>query len=472
MQKVNFESGNITGNILQTAFPMLIAQVLSLLYNIVDRIYIGRIPDVGTEALGAVGFCFPVIIIVTAFTNMFGMGGAPLFSMELGRKDSEKAAVILNTSLRLLVISALLITFSGIAFAGPLLRLFGAGREELFYAQPYLQIYLTGTFFSMISTGINPYINAEGYSVFGMITVMIGALANLALDPVFIFAFGLGVQGAAIATVISQILSAAFVMWFLKSSKNEFRIHWKKSADGRWFPYGGKIASLGLTPFIMQVTNSLVTLCCNGMLMRWGGMVYVSAMTTVSSVRQILDTPVMAITEGTSPAISYNYGASRPKLIKRAVRVMMSLALPYTIIVWAMIMLAPGMFVRIFTQDEELISVAAPALHLYFLAFVFQALQYSGQTVFKALNKKRHAIFFSLFRKVILVVPLTILLPGLGFQTDGVFMAEPVSNLVGGLACFLTMLLTVWPELRKMEEQGDEKSTNRASNDTNIQEGK
>lgn len=189
------------------------------------------------------------------------------------------------------------------------------------------------------------------------------------------------------------------------------------------------------------------------MLMRWGGTMYVSAMTTVSSVRQILDTPVMAITEGTSPAISYNYGARRPKRIKKAVRVMMSLALPYTILIWALIMLNPGMFVRIFTQDEELITVAAPALHLYFLAFIFQALQYSGQTVFKALNKKRHAIFFSLFRKVILVIPLTILLPGLGFGTDGVFMAEPVSNLIGGLSCFITMILTVWPELKRMEEQ-------------------
>lgn len=453
MQKVNFENGNITSNILQTAFPMLVAQVLSLLYNIVDRIYIGRIPGTGTEALGAVGFCFPVIIIVTAFTNMFGMGGAPLFSMELGKKEPEKAAAILNTSLRLLILSAVIITVSGIAFARPLLVTFGAGSEELFYARPYLQIYLVGTIFSMISTGINPYINAEGYSVFGMITVMIGALANLALDPVFIFAFGLGVQGAAIATVISQILSASFVIWFLRSSRNEFRIHWKKSADGRWFPYGGKIVSLGLTPFIMQVTNSLVSLCCNSMLMRWGGTMYVSAMTTVSSVRQILDTPVMAITEGTSPAISYNYGARRPKRIKKAVRVMMSLALPYTILIWVLIMLNPGMFVRIFTQDEELITVAAPALHLYFLAFIFQALQYSGQTVFKALNKKRHAIFFSLFRKVILVIPLTILLPGLGFGTDGVFMAEPVSNLIGGLSCFITMILTVWPELKRMEEQ-------------------
>ncbi|MDD6221427.1 MAG: MATE family efflux transporter, partial [Lachnospiraceae bacterium] len=336
MQKVNFENGNITSNILQTAFPMLVAQVLSLLYNIVDRIYIGRIPGTGTEALGAVGFCFPVIIIVTAFTNMFGMGGAPLFSMELGKKEPEKAAAILNTSLRLLILSAVIITVSGIAFARPLLVTFGAGSEELFYARPYLQIYLVGTIFSMISTGINPYINAEGYSVFGMITVMIGALANLALDPVFIFAFGLGVQGAAIATVISQILSASFVIWFLRSSRNEFRIHWKKSADGRWFPYGGKIVSLGLTPFIMQVTNSLVSLCCNSMLMRWGGTMYVSAMTTVSSVRQILDTPVMAITEGTSPAISYNYGARRPKRIKKAVRVMMSLALPYTILIWAL----------------------------------------------------------------------------------------------------------------------------------------
>lgn len=451
MKQVDFKNGSIRQNILQTAFPMLLAQVLSLLYSIVDRIYIGRIPDVGTEALGAVGLCFPVIIVITAFTNMFGMGGAPLFSMALGKRDKVSAGKILNTALRLQVIFGVLLTFFFEIFAAQILVFFGTDEEELVFALPYLQYYLPGTVFSMIATGLNPYINAEGYSLFGMLTVTIGALSNLALDPVFIFSFGLGVQGAAIATVISQILSAFFVLWFLRSPRNEFPIHFRKDEQGKWLPYGQRIASLGVAPFIMQITNSLVSVCANAVLMDYGGSIYVSAMATVNSVRQILDTPAMAITEGSSPTISYNYGAGRPERVKRAVYFMMALAVPYTAIVWGLILLDPGMFIQIFTQDPELISIAAPALHLYFQAFIFQSLQYSGQTVFKALNKRGRAIFFSLFRKVILVVPLTFLLPYLGFGTDGVFLAEPISNCIGGLACFITMRLSVWPELKRME---------------------
>lgn len=451
MKKVDFRNGNIVRSILQTAFPMLVAQILTLLYNIVDRIYIGRIPEVGTEALGAVGFCFPLIIIVTAFTNMFGLGGAPLFSMQLGRKDKEKAGAILNTSLRLLILFAIPITLLGELFAGPILVLFGAGRQELAFALPYLRIYMTGTIFSMIATGINPFITAEGYSLYGMVTVTVGAVANLLLDPLFIFTFHMGVEGAAIATVISQLLSMLLAVNFLGSSRNEFRIHFSKDEEGRFLPYGKEIANLGTAPFIMQITNSLVNIVCNQMLMTHGGALYVSAMTTINSVRQILDTPVMAITEGSSPAISFNYGARQPGRVRSAIKVMTSMAIPYTAAIWLLIMIRPDMFIRIFTQDEELIRIAAPGLHLYFFAFIFQSLQYSGQTVFKALNKKYHAVFFSLFRKVILVVPLTLLLPGIfGFGTDGVFMAEPISNFVGGLACFITMILTVMPELKRM----------------------
>ncbi|MEE3420727.1 MAG: MATE family efflux transporter [Lachnospiraceae bacterium] len=453
MKKVDFRNGTIVQNILQTALPMLVAQVLTLLYNIVDRIYIGRIPEVGTEALGAVGFCFPLIIVVTAFTNMFGMGGSPLFSMALGRGDKDKASAILNTALKLLVICAIPLMVLGELFAEPVLTLFGAGKEELAFALPYLRIYLTGTLFSMVATGINPYINAEGYSLYGMATVTVGAVANLLLDPLFIFAFDLGVEGAAIATVLSQFLSMLFVIHFLKSPGNEFPIHLVHTADGKFFPYGKDIAGLGTVPFIMQITNSLVNIVCNQMLMQYGGALYVSAMTTVSSVRQILDTPVMAITEGSSPSISFNYGARQPDRVRKSIMVMTFMAIPYTAVIWLLIMVKPDLFIRIFTTDQSLIEVAAPALHLYFYAFIFQSLQYSGQTVFKALNQKKQAIFFSLFRKVILVVPLTLLLPGVfHLGTDGVFMAEPISNLIGGSACFLTMILTMKPELKRMRD--------------------
>ena len=447
MKKVDFNDGKITQDVLKTALPLLTAQVLNLLYSIVDRVYIGHIPDVGTQALAAVGLCFPLVVLITGFTNMFGLGGAPLFSMALGRGEKEEAAVIQNTAFCLLAVTAVIITAVGEIFGGPILLAFGATKAELPMALSYLRIYLAGTLFIMLATGMNAYINAQGYSFNGMISVTIGAAANLILDPVFIFALGMGIQGAALATVISQLLSVTYVMFFLFKGKNEFKIKFAFK-----FPHAKEIAGLGTAPFIMQVTNSLVQIVCNNVLMSVGGAVYVSVMTIVSSVRSILDTPVMAFAEGASPVMSFNYGAKRPQNVKKAIRVMMTLMLPYTIAVWILVMAVPEIFIKIFSSDAEILADASRALFLYFFAFIFQSFQYCGQTVFKALGKKYRAIFFSLFRKVILVVPLTLILPYLfGLGTDGVFMAEPVSNVVGGLACFITMLATIMPELKKMK---------------------
>ena len=445
MKKVDFERGGLTQNILQTAFPLLVAQVLNLLYSIVDRVYIGRIPGAGTAALGAVGLCFPVIMIIAAFTNMYGMGGAPLFAIALGKKERKRADDLQNTALRLLLLTAMIIFALGEIFGGNLLRLFGATDAELPTSLSYLRFYLPGTLPLMISAGMSPFINAQGYSSVSMIAVMVGAGANLILDPLFIFRLGLGVEGAAIATVISQFLALIVTLKFLLGKENEFpvRIAFR-------FPYAGEIMSLGLSPFIMQATNSLVQISCNNVLMHFGGAAYVSIMTIVSSVRSILDTPVMALTEGTSPVISYNYGAARPENVKRAIRLMVALCFSYTVTMWLLLFFHPRFFVRIFSTDPELVQECSRALHLYFFAFVFQTLQYSGQTVFKALNKKRRTIFFSLLRKAVLVVPLTFALPYLfGWGTDGVFMAEPISNVIGCTACFVTMRLTIWPELDK-----------------------
>ncbi len=446
MKKVDFENENITQSILKTALPMLVAQILNLLYSIVDRIYIGRIPEAGTQDLGAVGLCFPIIIVISGFTNMFGLGGAPLFSMELGKGDKKRAAEIQNTAFRLLLLLGISLTILGEVFGRKLLLLFGAEESEVPISLSYLQIYLLGTVFLMISSGMNSYINAQGYAAIGMCSVVIGAVSNLILDPVLMFLLGMGVRGAAVATVLSQMLSFLYVMSFLRSRKNSFPV-----SAGLRFPHAGEIAGLGIAPFTMQFTNSLVQIACNQVLMQFGGMAYVSVMTIVSSVRSILDTPVFAVTEGTSPVISYNYGAGRPANVKRAIRIMMSLAVPYTFLIWLLILVQPVWFIHIFSSDETIMQDASRALHLYFLAFIFQSLQYSGQTVFKALNKKKRTIFFSLFRKVILVVPLTYLLPHVAnLKTDGVFIAEPVSNVIGGIACFSTMLITIWPELNRM----------------------
>lgn len=453
MRQVDFANGKISLNIAQTAFPMLVAQMLNLLYSIVDRVYIGRIPHDGTTALGAVGLCFPVIVLICGFTNMFGMGGSPLFAMELGKKNKEKAEKIMNTSFRLLVFSGLFIMAVGELFSEPVLRLFGASDLTMKYALTYLRIYLLGTLFSMITTGMNPFINAQGFPRIGMISVVVGAVSNLILDPFFIFTLKFGVNGAAIATVLSQFLSVLIVIRYLFGRKLEYRVFFRKERHIRdYIPYAGDIAALGMAPFIMQCTNSLVQIACNNVLMCFGNELYVSVMTIVSSVRQILDTPVSAIVEGSSPILSYNYGAGRADRVRKTMAIMTAVSVLYTFAVWIAIEWKPEMFISIFSTDHTLQTDAVPALHIYFSAFVFQSLQYSGQTVFKALNKKKQAIFFSIFRKIILVVPLTYLLPHIGkMGTDGVFMAEPISNLVGGILCFTTMLRTVLPELKRLE---------------------
>lgn len=454
MKQIDFKHGTITNNILNAALPMLVAQILNLLYNIVDRIYIARIPNVGTTALGAVGLCFPIIVIITAFSNLFGGGGAPLFSISRGKGDTDTATQIMNTSFSLVCGGALILMTTGLLFARPVLVLFGASAEALPYAYPYLMIYLLGTLPSMIATGMNPFINAQGYSTTGMLSVAIGAIANFILDPLFIFAFHLGIKGAAIATVLSQLLSAAFVLYFLRR-KAEIKVrllHWSELSA--CVEHAKNIISLGTAGFIMQFTNSLVSICCNHVLSITGGDIYISVMTIISSVRQLVETPIHAMNEGASPILSYNYGAGRPNRVKKAGIVLGLMVLLYTGVIWSIIIFAPAYLIGIFSSDTALLADAVPALKLYFAAFIFMDLQYIGQTVFKSLNKKKQAIFFSLLRKVFIVVPLTYLLP-YAFQmgTDGVFMAEPISNVIGGSLCFLTMLITVLPELNRMEKE-------------------
>lgn len=452
-KQVDFSQGSVTQNIIQVAAPMLVAQILNLMYNIVDRIYIGRIPGEGLLALGGVGLCFPFITLITAFTNLYGAGGAPLCSIQRGRGNKEEAERIMNTSFWLLVITGAVLTVLGSIFCSPVLTLFGASDTSLPYALPYMRIYLMGTVFSMIALGMNPFINSQGFANVGMTTIFLGAVTNIVLDPVFIFLFHLGVQGAAWATICSQILSAIFVLHFLTGSRAELRLRLKQkpSLHKR---HVLDIVGLGSASFVMQCTNSLVQIACNRMLGSFGGDVYISTMTIINSVRQILDTPVLAIADGASPILSYNYGAGKYDNVKKAIRVVTLSALAYTAVVWVLILLLPEMFIGIFNNDESLLTVAVPALHIYFFAFIFQALQYSGQTVFKSLNKKKQAIFFSLLRKVVIVVPLTFILPYVGnLRANGVFLAEPVSNFLGGSACFVAMLLMVFPELSGKRNQ-------------------
>ena len=394
------------------------------------------------------------VVAIIVFANLFGSGGAPLFSIYRGKKKEQEAARIMNTSFSMLCFSAVVLMVIGLLFARPLLVLFGASQDVLVYAYPYMMIYLVGTLPSMIAVGMNPFINAQGYSTVGMLSVAVGAVANLLLDPLFIFVLGFGVCGAAIATVISQCLSAIFVLRFL-TGKSELKVRFlRKNEVSECMRYAKNIISLGTAGFIMQLTNSLVTICCNNVLSVTGGDIYISVMTIVSSVRQLVETPIYAMNEGTSPILSYNYGARSPSRVRKAGIVMGLMILGYTAIIWSVIILAPGVLIRIFSSDTVLIQNAVPALKQYFAAFIFMDLQYIGQTIFKSLNKKKQAIFFSLLRKVFIVVPLTYLMPyALHMGTTGVFLAEPVSNVIGGSLCFITMLCTVLPELKRMEKE-------------------
>ena len=449
MRRVDFGNGKTLTNIAATALPMFVAQILNLLYNIVDRIYIARIPRIGTAALGAVGLCFPIVILITAFTNMFGSGGAPLFSISRGAGNRKEASMIQNTAFFMLLVTAGVLTVLGEFIGSPVLRVFGASDQAMVHALPYLRIYLLGTIFSMIATGMNPFINAQGYSTIGMTTVMIGAVANIILDPVMIFVLGLGVEGAAIATILSQALSAAFVLRFLLGKKVDYRLRLLRADEIRSCgPRARRIIGLGMAAFIMQLTNSLVSISCNNVLAHVGGDLYVSIMTIINSARQMLETPLLSITEGTSPIISFNYGAGRYKDVKKAGTIMFLLSLFYAGGVWILIRLFPAFVIGIFSSDAGLMETALPSFNLYFSTFIFMVFQHCGQIVFKSLGKKNHAIFFSLFRKGLIVVPLTYLLPyAFHMGTAGVFAAEPVSNVLGGMACFITMLLVVLPEL-------------------------
>lgn len=451
MKKVDFENGGTLKNILATALPMLVAQILNLLYNIVDRIYIARIPKIGTEALGAVGLCFPLVILITAFTNMYGSGGSPLFSMARGRGDDSEAVGIQNTSFFLLVSTAIILTIFGEVFGKPILTLFGTSDSAMVYALPYLKIYLIGTIFTMIATGMNPFITAQGFSMIGMITVIVGAVCNIILDPIFIFVLGLGIKGAAIATVVSQGFSALYVLKFLRSNKCEYNIHFLSIEEIKHCgTRAKKIVSLGTAAFIMQFTNAAVQISCNNVLADVGGDLYISIMTIVNSARQMMETPLLAITEGASPIVSFNYGAKRYDRVKKAIAILFVLGFTYASLIWIIIRLFPGAVIGIFSDDKTILSEAILAFNLYFSTFIFMTFQHAGQVTFKSLGMKNHAIFFSLFRKVMIVVPLNYVLPYVfNMGTDGVFLAEPISNVVGGLICFVTMLICVRKKLLK-----------------------
>ena len=441
----DFSTGSVKRQIVAQAVPLTVAQVVQLLYNVVDRIYIGHLPQVGDMALTGLGVTFPVIVIIAAFTSLFGSGSTALFSIARGRRDEEEAGRILGNAFALLMLASAVLFGFCYLLREPILYLFGASPVSVGYASQYLEIYLFGTAFSMAATGLNGYINAQGFPRTGMLTTILGAAANIALDPVFIFGFGMGVQGAALATVISQGLSAAWVLRFLTGKKallklrsDMIRINWKRTKS---------IMAIGLPGFVMQGTNSLVQIVCNNQLQAYGGDLYVGIMTVLNSVREILSLPVMGITSGAQPVLGFNYGAKKSGRVKEGIRFMALLGVAYTVLAWIGVMLVPQQLMAVFSGDTALVNTGAHMLNLYFFGFFFMAFQFAGQATFQSLGKVKQAIFFSLFRKVMIVVPLTLVLPTIGLGVEGVFLAEPISNAVGGLACFLTMRTIIYRKL-------------------------
>lgn len=447
----DFSRGSMLGNIFRLSLPLILAQFINVLYNIVDRVYIGRIPGASSAALTGVGVAFPVITAIMAFSFLVGTGGAPLCSIERGRGEEERAGQIMGNSFFMTLVLGVVLTFVGFLIKEPLLYALGASRDTFVYANDYLGIYLLGTICVMITLSMNGFINCQGFARTGMCTVLLGAIINMVLDPVFIFGFHMGVRGAAVATVISQTVSALWVVRFLTGKKTLLKLQKKYMKPD--FGCMKEILALGLSGFIMAATNCAVQVACNVTLKSFGGDVYVGIMTIVNSVREVLSVPAQGFTQGAQPVLGFNYGAGEYARVRTGMKIMSVVCMVYTTIVWIFTLLFPGLFIRLFHGSEAFLELGIPAMRIYFFGFCFMSLQFAGQSVFTALGKARQAIFFSLLRKAVIVIPLTLWLP---FVADlgarGVFLAEPISNFIGGTACFVTMLCMILPELSRGEQ--------------------
>lgn len=449
MQRGNdFSQGSIPRTIVRLSLPMIGAQIVNALYNIVDRIYIGQMPVVGRDALTGLGLTFPILMIISAFAALAGMGGAPLCSIYRGQGDDKQAEDIMGNSLSLLLIFGVALTMLGLVFKGPALYLFGASDITFPYADNYLTIYLSGSIFVMIGLGMNYFISAQGFAKESMFTVLIGAALNIALDPVFIFALDMGVQGAALATVLSQMVSAVWCMGFLLSKRSLLKLRWK-SLRLRW-GFVKRICALGFSSFTMQVTESAVQIVSNASLQAYGGDIYVGVMTVVNSIKQVLMMPLQGFAQGAQPVIGFNYGAKKYGRVTEGCKFLMVMCIAYSVFSWALALLFPGALIRVFNSDPSLLSVGIPAMRIYFLSQCLMGLQMAAQNSFVALNKPKEAMFFALLRKGILLIPLMLIMPKLfGLGAMGIFVAEPIADAVSAISCFTTFMLTAWRSLKK-----------------------
>lgn len=415
--------------LLKLSIPTVIAQLINMLYNIVDRIYIGHIPGNGSLALTGVGVCMPLIMIVSAFAALVSSGGAPRASIYMGKKKPESAEEILGGCFVLQILVSLILTVVLLVFGKNLLLAFGASENTLSYALDYMRIYAFGTLFVQVTLGMNAFITAQGFTTVSMISVLIGAICNITLDPVFIFGLNMGVKGAALATILSQAVSCVWVVVFLCGKKTLIHIRKKylKLNPSVVLP----CVALGLAAFIMQASESIVTVCFNSSLLRYGGDIAVGAMTILTSVMQFAMLPLQGIAQGAQPISSYNYGAKNAGRVKKTFRLLLITCLSYSMLLWAAVQLVPKAFVRIFTSDAALVNFTAPVLRIYLGGLFLFGIQIACQMTFTSLGKAVNSIVVAVVRKFVLLLPLIYLLPH--FVSDpvtGVYMAEPIADIL------------------------------------------
>lgn len=434
------------------AVPTVIAQLVNMLYNIVDRIYIGHIPEVGSLALTGIGVCMPLILIVSAFSAFVASGGAPRASIFMGRGDGDSAERTLGGCLTMQVIISLLLTAAMLIWKDELLYLFGASENTIYYAADYMGIYALGTIFVQITLGLNAFITAQGFAKVGMKTVIIGAALNIVLDPVFIFAFGMGVKGAALATVISQAVSCAWVISFLCGSKTVLRLKKENLLPGlRLMP---PCIALGLSVFVMQASESVISMCFNTSLLRYGGDIAVGAMTILSSVMQFAMLPLQGVAQGAQPITSYNFGAGNSARVRESFRLLLTVCLVYSVALWGLVMLFPRIFVGMFASDTQLIDFASRALRIYCGAMFIFGIQISCQMTFVSIGYALCSIIVAVMRKFVLLIPLIYIMPQLlSDKVSAVYAAEPVADSLAVIFTAVMFAVNFKKALRKMDEK-------------------
>ena len=435
-KSTDLENGSIGKLLVTLAVPSIIAQIVNLLYNIVDRIFIGRMPN-GDLAMAGIGIITPIVLLVTAFSALVGFGGSPRVAIKMGQKDNDGAEEILGNSFSLVIIIGLILTVIFYIFKEPIVMAFGASANTAQYAIDNLSIYLIGTMFVQVAVGMNPYINTQGFTTIGMVTVAIGAGLNIILDPILIFGFNMGVKGAALATVTSQLVSAIFVLKFLFGNKTILKIR-KKYLKLKKEVVLGTLA-LGIAPFIMQSTESIVLISLNNQLLKYGSDIAVSAMTIMSSMMQMIMLPMSGLTQGAQPILSYNFGAKRYDRVKKAFKLLFISCFTFTMVAVGLIELFPAFFVKIFNNSPTLVDMTSWSMRIYFAGMCLFGMQISCQQTFLSLGEAKISLFLALLRKMILLVPLIFILPA--FMKDGltaVLLAEPVADVI---ACLTTTTL-------------------------------